>query len=293
MLIATLIAADRLSAGDISQAQDILAESGASISRDRWIEAEKAADIRFEGELDAARTGFAALSDPIDVIIQGETNRAKKLFVADMDSTMITVECLDELADYAGFKDQVSTITERAMRGELDFVEALDERVALLADMDADIVSRCHEERVRISNGAQTLVRTMKAHGTTSVLVSGGFTLFADRVAQEIGFDRAVANTLNITDGRLTGRVDRPIIDGSAKLQLLNEETVRLGLDPAETMAIGDGANDLAMVERAGLGVAYRGKPKLRDAADARIDHGDLTALLYAQGYARADWVRP
>ncbi len=291
MLIATLIAADRLSAGDISLAKDILAESGASISGDRWIDAEKAADIRFSGDLSAARSAVATITEPIDVIIQDEVDRAKKLFVADMDSTMITVECLDELADYAGFKEQVSAITERAMRGDLDFVEALDERVALLADMDADVVSRCHEERVRISEGAQTLVRTMQEQGTTSVLVSGGFTLFADRVAQEIGFDRAVANTLAIADGRLTGRVDRPIIDGTAKLQILNEETVRLGLDPAKTMAIGDGANDLAMVERSGLGVAYHGKPKLREAADARIDHGDLTALLFAQGYARSDWV--
>lgn len=291
MLIATLIAADRLSAGDISHAQDILTESGAAVTGESWLDAEKAADIRFSGDLAAARGALAAISEPIDVIVQSESDRAKKLFVADMDSTMITVECLDELADYAGFKDQVSAITERAMRGELDFVAALDERVALLQDMDAEMVTRCHEERVRISPGAGTLVRTMQAHGTTSVLVSGGFTLFADRVAQEIGFDRAVANILEIVDGRLTGRVIRPIVDGSAKLDLLNAEIERLGLDPAETMAIGDGANDLAMVERAGVGVAYRGKPKLRDAADARIDHGDLTGLLYAQGYARADWV--
>ncbi len=230
------------------------------------------------------------LGGGVDSIVQPEAGRAKKLFIADMDSTMITVECLDELADYAGFKPQVSAITERAMRGELDFVAALDERVALLEGMDADIVTRCHEERVALTAGAVALVRTMKAHGTYTVLVSGGFTLFADRVAAEIGFDRAIANQLEISGGRLTGRVIRPIVDSATKRRVLEEETQRLGLAREETLAIGDGANDLAMIEQSGLGIAYHGKPKLRDAADARIDHGDLSALLYAQGYARKDW---
>ncbi|QLC23855.1 phosphoserine phosphatase SerB [Parasphingopyxis algicola] len=291
MFIATLIAADRLSAGDISLASDLLAEAGADILGHMWIEPDKAVDIRFSGDLVSAREALSALGFGIDYVAQPEAARAKKLFVADMDSTMITVECLDELADYAGFKPQVAAITERAMRGELDFVEALDERVALLADMDAAIVTRCHEERVVVSPGAATLVRTMKAHDVHTVLVSGGFTLFADRVAVEIGFDRAVANRLDIAAGRLTGRVVRPIVDSATKQRVLQEETERLELGAAETLAIGDGANDLAMVEQAGLGVAYRGKPKLRDVADARIDHGDLTALLYAQGYARKDWV--
>ncbi|WP_299326319.1 phosphoserine phosphatase SerB [Parasphingopyxis sp.] len=291
MLIATLIAADRLPAGDISRASDMLASAGGEVAGSDWIEPDKAADIRFSGDIANARQAMAAFDGAVDAIVQPEKGRAKALFVADMDSTMITVECLDELADYAGFKDHVSAITERAMRGELDFVEALDERVALLADMDAEIVTRCHEERVEISPGATTLVRTMRKHGTYCLLVSGGFTLFADRVAAEIGFDRAVANRLEIEAGRLTGRVIRPIVDGGMKEKLLREEAEKRGLQPAETLAIGDGANDKAMVERAGLGVAYRGKPTLRDAADARIDHGDLTALLYAQGYARKDWV--
>jgi len=269
----------------------LLAGAGAEILDTDWIEPEKAADIRFTGDLASARTAFDALGGSMDVIVQPEAGRAKKLFIADMDSTMITVECLDELADYAGFKPQVSAITERAMRGELDFIAALDERVALLEGMDARVVTRCHEERVTLSPGAAVLVRTMKAHGAHTVLVSGGFTLFADRVATEIGFDRAIANQLEISAGSLTGRVIRPIVDSATKRRVLQEESERMGLVRDETLAIGDGANDLAMVEQSGLGVAYHGKPKLRDAADARIDHGDLSALLYAQGYARKNWI--
>lgn len=291
MLIATLIAAERLSAGDISQASDRLVETSAEIGGTDWIEPDKAADIRFSGDLAAARAALAETGDPIDIIVQSEANRAKKLFVADMDSTMITVECLDELADYAGFKAKVSDITDRAMRGEIDFVAALDERVALLEGLDANIVTRCYDERVAISPGAPTLVQTMRANGSYAVLVSGGFTLFADKVATEIGFDRAIANTLEISAGQLTGKVARPIIDSGAKLEVLKQELSRLDLDPDQSMAIGDGANDLAMIDYAGLGIAYRGKPKLREAADACIDHDDLTALLYAQGYPRKDWV--
>ncbi|RED15837.1 phosphoserine phosphatase [Parasphingopyxis lamellibrachiae] len=269
----------------------MLAEAGAEILGTDWIEPETAADIRFVGDLPGARAALAAWEGRVDTIVQEAAGRAKKLFIADMDSTMITVECLDELADYAGFKPQVSAITERAMRGELDFVAALDERVALLEGMDAEIVTRCHAERVALSPGAVALVRTMKAHGAHTVLISGGFTLFAERVAAEIGFDRAIANQLEISAGSLTGRVLRPIVDSVKKCQVLQEETERLGLAREDTLAIGDGANDLAMVEQAGLGIAYHGKPKLRDAADGRIDHGNLSVLLYAQGYARNDWV--
>lgn len=268
----------------------MLAGAGVEILGSDWIEPDKAADIRFSGDLAGARATLDALSGTIDAIVQPADGRAKKLFIADMDSTMITVECLDELADYAGFKPQVSVITERAMSGELDFVAALDERVALLEGMDAQMVTRCHDERVAITPGAVALVRTMKAHGTHSVLVSGGFTLFADRVASDIGFDRAVANQLEISAGSLTGKVIRPIVDSATKRRVLLEETERLGLSREETLAIGDGANDLEMIEHSGLGIAFHGKPKLRDAADARIDHGDLSVLLYAQGYARKDW---
>lgn len=291
MFIATLIAADRLFVGDISQTSDILAETGAIIFGTDWIESDKAADIRFDGDLARSRNALDKRPAGIDVIAQAEADRVKKLFIADMDSTMIAVECLDELADYAGSKPQVAEITERALRGELDFVAALDERVALLENMDADLVTRCHEERVVVSPGAKTLVRTMTAHGVRTVLVSGGFTLFADRVAGEIGFDRAIANQLDIAAEKLTGHVVRPIVDSATKLQILKDEAAKLNLETAQTLAIGDGANDLAMIAAAGLGVAYYGKPKLREAAAARIDHGDLTALLFAQGYARKDWV--
>jgi phosphoserine phosphatase len=295
MSIATLIAADRLAAGDISQARDALAAAGAEPGEAEWLEPEKAADIPFSwpfpGELAAARAALDALDGAIDAIVQPADTRRKKLFVADMDSTMITVECVDELADYAGLKAHVAEITERAMRGELDFVQALDERVNLLKGLSIDIVTQCHDERVRLMTGGPTLVRTMKAHGARTVLVSGGFTLFADRVAADIGFDKAIANTLDIEGGALTGTVARPVVDSSVKERVLAEESAALGLEVAETLAIGDGANDLSMIRKAGLGVAYHGKPKLRDAADARIDHGDLTALLYAQGYKRQDWV--
>lgn len=292
MPIATLIAADRLTQGDISAAGDVLAMAGLSPREGEWVEPDKAFDIPFGGDIDAARRALDSIIDGVDIVVQAGLERERRLLVADMDSTMITVECLDELADYAGFKEKVAPITERAMRGELDFVEALDERVALLAEMDAQLIARCHEDRVRITPGAEPLIRTMRARGARCLLVSGGFTLFADKVAAQIGFDRAVANRLEIDAGRLTGKVARPIVDGAAKLALLEDERESLGLPVAATMAIGDGANDLAMIAAAGLGVAFRGKLKLRDAADARIDHGDLSALLFAQGLARKDWVQ-
>ena len=293
MLIATLIAADRLTADDVSHICALISETGAELAEQHWLEPGKAADIRFIGDLEAVRMAVSAPNADIDIIVQPEAGRAKRLFVADMDSTMITVECLDELADYVGFKAEVSAITERAMRGEIDFVEALDERVALLAGLDADIVTQCHDERVKLTRGARTLVRTMRANGTHCILVSGGFTLFADRVAAEIGFDQAIANRLEIVSGSLTGKVTRPVVDGAMKRRILREEAEKRDLTPDETLAVGDGANDLAMIRHSGLGVAYRGKPRLREGADARIDYGDLTALLYAQGYPRTRWVQP
>lgn len=227
----------------------------------------------------------------IDVIVQPSDSRAKMLLVADMDSTMITVECIDELADYAGIKAQIAAVTEAAMRGELDFAEALEARVALLKDLDAAMIDRCRAERVRIMPGAIALVRTMKAHGARSVLVSGGFTVFAEPVAAEIGFDLAIANRLGISDGRLDGAVGRPIVDAATKLATLETERAALGLETEQVLAVGDGANDIPMIQAAGLGVAYHAKPKTAAAAHARIDHGDLTALLWAQGYPRSSWV--
>ena len=291
MYIATLIAADRLARGDISAASDLLALSGLAPVEWRWIENEVACDLLFDGKPALARSALEGIRPGIDVVVQPEAHRVKRLLVADMDSTMITIECIDELADYAGIKAQVAEVTEQAMRGELDFEGALDARVALLRGLEEAVIDRCHEERVVIMSGAKALVRTMRAKGARSVLVSGGFTVFADRVSREIGFHHAISNTLDIADGRLSGTVARPIVGAAAKRATLLSEAERLGIDLAQTLAIGDGANDIPMIEAAGLGVAYHAKPKTAAAADARIDHGDLSALLYAQGYARKDWV--
>jgi phosphoserine phosphatase len=286
MFIATLIAADRLSRGDISAAANRLG----GLRRTSWIEEERAADLFFDGDPLAARAALEGAFDRVDVVVQPEGQRRKRLLVADMDSTMITVECIDELADYAGLKAQVAEITERAMQGELDFEAALDARVALLAGLQAEVIDRCREERVRITPGARELVRTMKASGATCVLVSGGFTRFAEPVAAEIGFDRVVANELDIRNGRLTGGVKRPVVGAQTKRQVLFDTLKELGLTREETLAVGDGANDIPMLREAGLGVAYHAKPATAAAAAARIEHNDLSALLYAQGYPRSRW---
>jgi phosphoserine phosphatase len=222
--------------------------------------------------------------------VQVAAERRRRLLVADMDSTMITVECIDELADYAGIKAEVAAVTEAAMRGELDFGAALDARVKLLAGLDEGVIARCLAERVKIMPGAKALIGTMRGVGATCVLVSGGFTAFTGPVAAEIGFDRAVANELLIADGRLTGTVAKPIVDSATKIAVLEAEAARLGLSRAETLAVGDGANDIPMIEGAGLGVAYHAKPKTEAEAGATVRHGDLTALLWAQGYVRGAW---
>lgn len=244
-----------------------------------------AVDLSFGGtEPDLA--GLASL--PVDVCLQPVAYRRKRLLVADMDSTIINVECLDELADFAGLKPQISAITERAMRGEIEFEGALRERVGLLKGLSVDALQSTYDERVRLNPGARTLVRTMAANGARCVLVSGGFTFFTERVAQAAGFHANRANTLEDAGGKLTGQVGEPILGREAKLAALREEAAALGIPLAETLAIGDGANDLAMIEAAGLGVAYRAKPIVAAQADAKVDHADLTALLYFQGY-RAD----
>ena len=290
LFIATLIAADGLDPRALSQAGEAVAATGARVDAPRWIEEGVAADIPFEGDIAAVRTALEGLLPKTDVVVQRQAGRAKRLMVADMDSTMITIECIDELADYAGIKPQIAEITERAMRGELDFEGALDARVGLLKGLGAEVIDRCYAERVRIMPGARELVQTMKANGARCVLVSGGFTVFADRVAAEIGFDRALSNLLNIADGMLDGTVARPIVGAATKRETLLAEAEALGLGTDAVLAVGDGANDIPMIQSAGLGVAYHAKPKTAAAAGARIDHNDLTALLYAQGYARADW---
>ncbi len=255
------------------------------------LEPGKAADIFFTGDAGAVRAALQAMPGAIDVIVQPEEGRAKALLVADMDSTMITIECIDELADYAGIKPQIAEVTERAMRGELDFAEALRARVALLAELDEARIDQCREERVKIMPGAKALIRTLRARGAHTVLVSGGFTRFAEPVGAEIGFNRVVANVLGIAAGRLTGGVADPIVDSARKRHELETAMVERGIAPALTMAVGDGANDIPMIEAAGLGVAYHAKEKARAAADAEIRHGDLSVLLYAQGIARKDWI--
>lgn len=219
-----------------------------------------------------------------------DAGRRKRLLIADMDSTIIGCECLDELADYAGKKAEISAMTERAMRGELDFEAALIARVGLLKGLSAEALSACFEERVRLNPGAQTLVATMRAHGGRAVLVSGGFTHFTARVATLAGFDAHRANTLSMDQGALTGEVGRPILGREAKLTALQEEAAALGITAADTLALGDGANDLAMIQAAGLGVAYRAKPIVAAQARARIDNTSLETVLFFQGYSRAEF---
>jgi len=227
----------------------------------------------------------------IDVVVQPLAARRKKLFVADMDSTMIGQECIDELADYMGLKAHVAAITERAMRGEIAFKPALRERVALLEGLPVAVVDEVIERRITLTPGARRLVASMRANGAHTCLVSGGFTLFTSRIAAMIGFDEQRGNTLIVQNGKLAGGVEEPILGRDAKLATLVELRERLGLSPQDTLAAGDGANDIPMLEAAGLGVAYHAKPAVAAAAHARIDHGDLTALLYCQGYTRADFV--
>ncbi|WP_167073000.1 phosphoserine phosphatase SerB [Sphingomonas vulcanisoli] len=293
MFIATLIASPGgLTPADLGTARDAIGGAGGMVSETSWIDAGEAADLFF-GRLDVAgaRAVLEGLLPDVDVIVQPRAHRAKKLLIADMDSTMITIECIDELADYAGIKPQIAEVTERAMRGELQFEQALDARVALLAGLDAAVIDRCYTERVVLMGGARTLVRTMKAHGARAVLVSGGFTVFADRVGEAIGFDRMLSNVLDIADGKLSGTVRKPIVGADAKRETLLAEVAALGIKPEETLAVGDGANDIPMIQAAGLGIAYHAKPKTAAAAGARIEHRDLHALLFAQGYARSVWV--
>jgi phosphoserine phosphatase len=278
-----------------------LADARAAIPRAElpvWLAPSIAADIAFTLDAPAAASAVTARlrallgNLPVDVVVQPIAHRRKRLFVADMDSTMIGQECIDELADFAGLKAHVAAITERAMRGEIEFAPALRERVALLRGLPADIIEEVIASRVRLTSGARALVATMRAHGAYTCLVSGGFTAFTNRVAQMLGFDENRGNTLEIdADGALAGTVLEPVLGREAKLAALRDLHARLGLMPEQTLAIGDGANDLAMIEDAGLGVAYHAKPKVAEAAAARIDHGDLTAVLYLQGYTRAELV--
>jgi phosphoserine phosphatase len=270
-----------------SLVEQAVADLGAHIKQTRYL-GPGAIDKHIEGAearalREAAEDAIAAL--PVDVCVQPLEGRKKRLLVADMDSTIIGCECLDELADFAGKKAEIAAITERAMRGELAFEGALRERVGMLKGLDTGALQRCFDERVRLNPGARALVRTMTANGARCVLVSGGFEFFTGRVAQMAGFQHHRANRLLEDGGALTGQVGEPILGREAKLEALRAEAAALGISLADTLAVGDGANDLAMIEAAGLGVAYRAKPIVASQADARVDHSDLTALLYFQGY--------
>ncbi len=278
----------------LSQAEGRLAAAGLEVKR-RTPLGPDATDLALADADPAplrALVAGALAGLPVDHALQPAQGRRKSLFLADMDSTIIGCECLDELADLAGVGREVAAVTERAMRGELAFEPALRERVARLKGLPREVVSRCLAERVRLNPGARTLVRTLAANGVRTVLVSGGFESFTGPVAGLAGFAHHHANRLE-DDGRaLTGTVGEPILGREAKQAALALHAQHLGIGPEAAMAVGDGANDLAMVEAAGFGVAYRAKPVLAAAADARVDHADLTALLYFQGYTVSDFVR-
>jgi len=272
-----------------------------SVLQTNWLAPDEAWQALFvaaeDEDLEPVRARIAALAGgrPIDVNIVADdiAYRRKKLLVADMDSTMIGQECIDELADLVGLKDHVSAITERAMRGEIAFEPALRERVALLKGLPASVIDEVIAKRIVLTPGARTLIATMRAHGAYTCLISGGFTAFTRRIAAMIGFDEQRGNTLEVDDnGTLTGTVAEPILGREAKRAALIELRDARGLFACDTLAVGDGANDLAMIQEAGLGVAYRAKPAVAAAAQARVDHGDLTTLLFLQGYTRSEFTQ-
>ena len=287
---ATLVAADPATLMLAqTRAVQALASAGARIGAPQQL-GPSALDLMMDAEeatlprlRQAAREATERLS--VDTCVQPAEGRKKKLLISDMDSTIVSVECIDELADYMGIKPQIAAITERGMKGEIDFETGVRERVAMLAGLPCADVDRCIAERVKLNPGARALIATMKAGGADALLVSGGFTLFVEHVANELGFDGFQSNTLELADGRLTGKVVGPIFGSAQKLVTLKEEAAKRGLDLSQTLAVGDGANDLAMIEAAGLGIAYHAQPIVAAKAAACVVHGDLTALLYFQGY--------
>jgi len=302
--VLTVIAAPASSAADspglneplVAALRAALAEAGAAAGEPDWLAPGTACDLPFDAPgREAAGTAEAAVrarltTAPVDLAVQPAAARRRRLLVADMESTIIGQEMVDELAEAANLGPQIAEITARSMAGELDFAASLRERVRLLAGQPAEILERV-AERITLNPGARTLVRTMRANGAYTALVSGGFDCFAGTVRDACGFHEARANRLLIGDGRLAGAVAEPILDRAAKRAAVEELTVRRGLAPQDSCAVGDGANDIEMIRAAGLGVAYRGKAVLRAAAAVAIDHGDLTALLYLQGYRRAEFL--
>lgn len=285
MRVLVLTSAAGVPAEEAERAADVLAAAGLAPDAPHRL-AGSAVEIAFSG----AGALPALAGEGIDANVVPAAGRRKRLLIADMDSTVIGVECIDELADFAGVKPQVAAITEAAMRGELDFDGALRARVALLEGLPESVLDACFAERVRLNPGARVLVQTMTALGADTALVSGGFEFFTGRVAAAAGFARNQANRLLAEDGRLTGKVGDPILGRAAKLAALQAIAAAGGYGPGDALAVGDGANDLDMVVAAGLGVAYHAKPALKAAADATLDHSDLTALLALQGIPEAEW---
>jgi phosphoserine phosphatase len=293
-LVLTLVCRDHDALQDaLPEALEAVAAAGRPVSGTAML-GEGAMDLFTDGDSPAPLAAAAARAlerRAADVCAQAAEGRAKRLLIADMDSTIIGCECLDELADLAGLKAEIAAVTARAMNGEIPFEAALIERVARLSGLELAALERTWTERVRLNPGARTLGRTMAAHGARCVLVSGGFDYFTARVADAAGFAAHRANRLLDDGARLTGEVALPILGREAKLQALREEATALGVGLQETLAVGDGANDLAMIEAAGLGVAYYAKPIVAERAAARIDHTDLTSLLYFQGYGAETFV--
>jgi len=292
VLIARLIADTSALAANLDRARILLAARGISVAMAETITSgENAVELQLpHGDPATVRAVLDECFAPADLLVSSGPVTVPHVFVSDMDSTMIAAECIDELADYAGIKDQIAEITERAMQGELDFASALTERVALLKDLGEEAIQRCLTERITAMPGARTLVATLKAKGCYTVLVTGGFHQFADPVAEELGFERVVANRLAVHEGKLTGGLVGGITDSGVKRTVLLEEMARRG-ENAVSLAMGDGANDIPMIEAASLGIAYHAKPKARAAANGWIDKGDLTSTLTLLGIPREEWV--
>jgi phosphoserine phosphatase len=291
-LIATLIARP----GHLSPSRVTMAARIVKTRAEDWLAEETACDLPLPDDADSRETEIELrrlfASDPIDIVVQESANRRKKLLIADMDSTMIGQECIDELADAIGIKPEVAAITARAMNGEIAFEPALRERVRLLKGLPVSMIDKVIRERITLASGSRELIATMKKNGARTALVSGGFTAFTTRIAAMLGFDENSANRLIEDDGRLTGTVAEPILGRQAKADALTSITEHLGLSHADAIAVGDGANDLDMIRLAGSGVALHAKSSVAAEARIRIDHGDLTALLYIQGYRQSDFAR-
>jgi phosphoserine phosphatase len=265
----------------------------AKVTNIKWLAENQALDIFFDSATAKAVNDIIVQKlegEKLDFIVQSADGRKKKMLISDMDSTIINEECIDEIADKLGLKAKVSIITERAMNGELDFKDALRERVALLAGLDATALEDVYTNHITLMSGATELVQTMNKHGATCILVSGGFTFFTNKIANRVGFSENRANILEIQNNKLTGKVIEPILDKESKLEALQEIAATLGITKNDVLAVGDGANDLPMIKNAGLGIAYHAKPTVQLEAEFRINYTDLTSLLYAQGYAKDEF---